>query len=159
MRSLSCRVAAVAFLLVAATGPADACMLPTAQYFGPGSHAVDARAERAIATVASWFQRNADGLEAIRIIGHSDRTGSGNSRLAISLARAEAIRDKLVSYGVPPRYIFVQAAGDFAPAVATAEGVSEPDNRRTEILIRMTDAWIAEQQLRPRTQTGALTTC
>jgi outer membrane protein OmpA-like peptidoglycan-associated protein len=120
---------------------------------------LDERSQSALITIVEWLQRNTKGLKGIKVVGHSGRTGSRRARRAISLARAETIRDKLVSYGVPANLIVVQALGDAAPAVATADGVPEPDNRRTEIHIEMSDAWVAEQQSRPSPPVGTITTC
>lgn len=152
-------IAFVTLMLGVTTGPAAACTLPVIQYFAKGSSALDERSESALATVFSWLQRNANGLRQIRVVGHSDRTGSRRARRAISLARAEAVRDRLVSYGVPASLIMVQASGDASPAIDTPDGVSDPDNRRTEILVEMTESWRVERQSSPPPAIGSITTC
>jgi outer membrane protein OmpA-like peptidoglycan-associated protein len=134
-------------------------MLPQTYFFTHGSAAIDQRSEDALRVVVSWLHRNADGLKEIRVTGHSDRTGSRAGRRAISLARAKAVRDRLVSYGIPSGLMVIEAMGDAKPAVATGEGVPEPDNRRADIRIILTEAGLAALQARPATPIGSIPTC
>lgn len=152
-------LAAATSLSLATAGPAAACMLPSTLYFARGSDAIDQESQPIFASVISWIQRNGEGLEKILVTGHSDRTGSRTARRAISLARAEAVRDRLVSYGVQARLIEVRAMGDTKPAVATADGVTEPDNRRVDIAFRFTDAGLAALRARSATPIGGVPTC
>jgi outer membrane protein OmpA-like peptidoglycan-associated protein len=72
----------------------------------------------------------------ITVIGHSDRTGSRELNLKISLERAEAIQRILVESGVPAEHIATDSHGDGNPAVPTPDGVAEPRNRRVEVTVR-----------------------
>lgn len=78
----------------------------------------------------------AGGFERIRLIGHSDTSGSAAENLEISLERAEAVRDRLVALGLPLFMIEVVARGESDPAVATGDGVAEALNRRVVIEVR-----------------------
>jgi outer membrane protein OmpA-like peptidoglycan-associated protein len=120
---------------------------------------MDEDSEKRLTHVLSWIQRNGDGLDQVLVTGHSDRTGSRTARRAISLARAEAIRDRLVSHGVHAGLIEVRALRDSKPVVATEDGVPEPDNRRVDITFRFTDAGLAALQVRSATQMGEVPTC
>jgi len=73
--------------------------------------------------------------DRIRIQGHTDSIGSAAHNEKLSLERAEAVRDVLVSRGVDPRQILVEGAGSSRPIAdnATAEGRAE--NRRVELHI------------------------
>jgi OOP family OmpA-OmpF porin len=68
--------------------------------------------------------------------GHADRSGPENYNMALSLRRANAVKDALVQNGVPATAISVVGKGESQPLVPTADGVREPQNRRVEIVIQ-----------------------
>jgi len=72
----------------------------------------------------------------ISIIGHSDRAGSDEYNYKLSLRRATAIFDSFVAAGINPKLMEVTSHGENNPIVKTPDGVSEPLNRRVEIIIR-----------------------
>jgi outer membrane protein OmpA-like peptidoglycan-associated protein len=72
----------------------------------------------------------------ISIIGHSDRRGSDELNHKISLERARAVHRILAERGVPETIIETQSHGEGNPRVPTADGVSEPRNRRVEVTVR-----------------------
>jgi OmpA-OmpF porin, OOP family len=72
----------------------------------------------------------------ITVIGHTDRTGSPEDNLSLSLKRAEAIRDILVAGGVSAQIIQTVGRGELEPVVETEDGVAEPRNRRVVISVR-----------------------
>jgi outer membrane protein OmpA-like peptidoglycan-associated protein len=72
----------------------------------------------------------------ILVIGHTDRVGSRDYNDALSLKRAETVRAALVAAGIDGRQIEVAGRGEREPAVATADEVDEPRNRRVEITVR-----------------------
>jgi outer membrane protein OmpA-like peptidoglycan-associated protein len=72
----------------------------------------------------------------ITVIGHTDRAGSDEVNLRLSLDRAATVRDILVSGGVPTEIIQTIGRGELEPAVITEDGVVEPRNRRVEITVR-----------------------
>jgi OOP family OmpA-OmpF porin len=72
----------------------------------------------------------------ITVIGHTDRAGTEEANLRLSQARAEAVRDILVSGGVSAQIIQVVGRGELEPAVMTDDGAAEPLNRRVEISVR-----------------------
>jgi len=65
-----------------------------------------------------------------------DRVGSVPHNDALSLRRAERVRDELVKLGIPRARISVAGRGAREPEVRTATQVSEPRNRRVEINVR-----------------------
>ncbi|HEY0147367.1 MAG TPA: OmpA family protein [Allosphingosinicella sp.] len=140
MRSGLLAIAAATFISFTTSVPAAACIRQQILYFAPGSTAISQRSEQVLASLVAWIRQNFDGVDGIRVTGHSDSTGSPALRTAISFARAEAVRDKLISYGIPARLFGVQAMGDSEPAIETADGVAEPDSRRVEIIFAMTKA-------------------
>jgi outer membrane protein OmpA-like peptidoglycan-associated protein len=72
----------------------------------------------------------------ISVVGHADATGSDEENLALSLRRAEMVRDALVAAGIPSDVIEVSYHGANNPRVPTARGVPQPRNRRVEVTIR-----------------------
>jgi outer membrane protein OmpA-like peptidoglycan-associated protein len=72
----------------------------------------------------------------IAVIGHTDRVGSVPSNDALSMRRAQKIRDDLVKLGIPAGQIQVAGRGEREPLVATDDEVPEPRNRRVEISVR-----------------------
>ena len=55
--------------------------------------------------------------------------------MALSLRRANSVKNELVRQGVPADAIAVIGKGESNPLVATGDGVREPQNRRVEIVI------------------------
>jgi len=64
-----------ATIAAAMSAPGAACMLPQILYFAHGSDALTERSGQSLETLISWIQRNAQDLQAITVVGHSDRTG------------------------------------------------------------------------------------
>ena len=72
----------------------------------------------------------------VQVIGHTDSVGGESFNDKLSQARAERIRDQLVSLGIARDRIQVSSRGKREPLVATAAGVAEAKNRRVEISVR-----------------------
>ena len=72
----------------------------------------------------------------IKASGHTDRAGTEAYNMALSLRRANAVKDQLVREGVAASDISVVALGEGQPMVPTADGVREAQNRRVEIVLR-----------------------
>jgi len=72
----------------------------------------------------------------ITVIGHTDLVGPDPSNDALSLRRAERVRSILVGMGISPNRVQTAGRGKREPLVPTANGVSEPRNRRVEISVR-----------------------
>jgi outer membrane protein OmpA-like peptidoglycan-associated protein len=72
----------------------------------------------------------------IVVIGHTDRVGAVPYNDALSLRRAERVRDELVKVGITADRISVAGRGEREPLVPTPDEVAEPRNRRVEINVR-----------------------
>jgi outer membrane protein OmpA-like peptidoglycan-associated protein len=81
-------------------------------------------------------QFKATGKARITATGHTDKSGPENYNMALSLRRANAVKDALVRNGVPATAISVIGKGETQPLVQTADGVREPQNRRVEIVLQ-----------------------
>lgn len=83
--------------------------------------------------VAAAEQFSADGFA---VTGYTDSSGSEQYNLALSLRRAEAIREALVSRGIANGAISLGGRGEDDQAVSTDDGVREAANRRVVILLQ-----------------------
>jgi len=76
------------------------------------------------------------GSARITATGHTDTSGPANYNMALSLRRANAVKDALVRDGVPATAISVVGKGETDLLVPTGDGVREPQNRRVVIDIQ-----------------------
>jgi outer membrane protein OmpA-like peptidoglycan-associated protein len=93
--------------------------------------------QQALATIqqaANAFR--AKGNARITATGHTDTSGPEAYNMALSLRRANAVKDALVRDGVPAQAITVIGMGEKGLLVPTGDGVREPQNRRVEIVIQ-----------------------
>ncbi|MCE5262841.1 MAG: OmpA family protein [Deltaproteobacteria bacterium] len=72
----------------------------------------------------------------IVVIGHTDSVGAAAYNDALSLKRAETMRQMLIEAGISPNLIAVAGRGSREMIVKTEDGVPEPRNRRVEISVR-----------------------
>ena len=93
--------------------------------------------EQALSTIkqaAAAFKSR--GNARITVVGHTDTSGPQAYNMALSLRRANAVKDALLREGLPPLAITVIGRGEQGLLVKTADGVREPQNRRVEIVIQ-----------------------
>jgi len=76
------------------------------------------------------------GFAEISVTGHTDRAGKAGYNMALSLRRAEVVRQALIRHAVPAALIRVAGRGESAPRVITPDGKREAINRRVEIELR-----------------------
>ena len=72
----------------------------------------------------------------VQVIGHTDAVGTDQVNDALSRQRAETVRNALIAHGIAAESITAIGRGKRDPVVPTADGVSEPRNRRVEIVVR-----------------------
>jgi OmpA-OmpF porin, OOP family len=93
--------------------------------------------QQALATIGQAAQVfKTKGNARITATGHTDTSGPEAYNMALSLRRANAVKDALVRNGVPAQAITVIGRGEQGLLVPTADGVREPQNRRVEIVIQ-----------------------
>jgi hypothetical protein len=93
--------------------------------------------DQALATIRQAVQAfKTKGSARITATGHTDTSGPEAYNMALSLRRANAVKDALVREGVPAAAISVIGRGEQSLLVPTADGVREPQNRRVEIVIQ-----------------------
>jgi len=70
------------------------------------------------------------------IIGHTDTTGSDEYNMRLSSARAESVRDALLSHGIRSAKMELRYHGKRDPLIPTGDNVREPRNRRVEVIVK-----------------------
>lgn len=91
-----------------------------------------AAAETMDAAVARARQCN---IAKVQVVGHTDTSASSQESMNISVVRANVVRAYLAAAGIPERLITSRGAGETELARATSDGVREPLNRRTSVVI------------------------
>jgi OmpA family len=89
---------------------------------------------RVITQAADDYRRT--GSARITVTGYTDTSGSANYNLGLSQRRAEIVAEQLEAEGVPATSIVTVGRGEENLLVPTADGVSEPRNRRVEIVVQ-----------------------
>ncbi len=70
------------------------------------------------------------------VTGHSDTLGTEEANVALSLRRAERVKELIVARGVDPKLVTAIGRGKTELEVLTGEDVEEVRNRRVEITVR-----------------------
>jgi outer membrane protein OmpA-like peptidoglycan-associated protein len=93
--------------------------------------------QQALATIQQVAQAYKQrGSARVTATGHTDTSGPADYNMALSLRRANAVKDALVRDGVPATAIAVVGRGEQGLLVPTPDGVREPQNRRVEIVMQ-----------------------
>jgi OmpA-OmpF porin, OOP family len=71
--------------------------------------------------------------DKIRVTGHTDSTGSADYNQKLSMRRAEAVRDYLISLGGDPKKFEVIGAGETKPIADNSTPAGRTKNRRVEV--------------------------
>lgn len=82
----------------------------------------------------AWL--SSDPARHITLVGHTDDTGTPEANLALSRARAAAVRDWLVGRGIASGRISADGVGWLAPRDTNATEAGRARNRRVEVLPR-----------------------
>jgi outer membrane protein OmpA-like peptidoglycan-associated protein len=102
-------------------------------FFDSGQSALKAGARTALSRIADQLKVN-DQL-TIAIEGHTDSVGSEELNQALSERRATAVRDYLVSRGIPAARMTVTGLGKNSPVATNDTPAGRQQNRRVELVI------------------------
>ena len=129
MKSRILGVSIVALLLAITQQVALAVMPPSYMvFFDYGRSSLSAQAGKTLAEFVYWYKFRGDTWQ-VAVYGYTDTAESSE---ALSQARGEAVRQKLVELGIPFEQILVFGMGDKWPLVQTKPNTREPQNRRVE---------------------------
>lgn len=119
---------------VAAVGSALRVALDAAVLFDVSSATLKPEAKMAIANAASLIRER----RATRVLveGHTDSDGDDGANTTLSLARATAVRDALVSAGVDAALLRVRGHGEQRPVAPNDTPANKARNRRVDLLLR-----------------------
>jgi outer membrane protein OmpA-like peptidoglycan-associated protein/uncharacterized protein YidB (DUF937 family) len=102
--------------------------------FATGSARISAKSMNAIRTEAQALKAMPAGSK-VEIGGHTDNRGSEKSNLALSQARADAVRNALVTAGAPAAMITTKGYADTQPRATNETEEGRSQNRRIEYTV------------------------
>jgi outer membrane protein OmpA-like peptidoglycan-associated protein len=86
--------------------------------------------------VLDEFTRGLDPTMQVRVIGHTDSTGSDAINNPLSVRRAEAVRDYIAVKGVNGNRVSTEGHGSREPVAQNGTPTGRAQNRRVEIYLR-----------------------
>lgn len=101
--------------------------------FAPGQAALKPEARTGLDKLVEFV--NGEPARPVRIVGHTDATGSANANQVLSQRRAEAVRDALVAAGVDAARISAVGAGSAQPVAGNDTPQGRARNRRVEVIL------------------------
>jgi outer membrane protein OmpA-like peptidoglycan-associated protein len=102
-------------------------------FFDSGKSVLKAGARNTLSKIADQLRVNVD--TRIAVEGHTDSVGSEAMNQALSEKRAGAVRDYLVSRGVPADRITMSGLGETSPVATNDTAAGRQQNRRVELII------------------------
>ena len=102
-------------------------------FFGYDSAELDADAQELLQSQAAWLKQY---NKSVIIEGHSDERVTFDYALGLGLKRAAAVKNFLLSLGIPDRRISIISYGRERPAVTGSNDAAWSQNRRAVTTIR-----------------------
>ena len=102
-------------------------------FFDTGKSTLKAGAKNTLAKIAAQLKGNSDVRVAIE--GHTDSVGDDEKNMELSEKRANAVRDYLVSNGVPADRVSATGKGEADPVASNKTAAGRLQNRRVELVI------------------------
>ncbi|NLD39143.1 MAG: OmpA family protein [Desulfatiglans sp.] len=103
-------------------------------YFEQNSDKLTSESSTLVAEIYSSIKKK--GSPDIVVSGHTDTVGEMEHNYQLSINRARAVYNILVNGGVDPSTVKVTSHGEGNPFIKTGDNVSEPRNRRVEVVIK-----------------------
>jgi outer membrane protein OmpA-like peptidoglycan-associated protein len=102
--------------------------------FETGASALSGDRYLDLVSLAGWLA--AEPGRKIALVGHTDATGALDRNIALSEARAAAVRQSLITdYGVSPAQVSAAGVGYLAPRATNATPEGREANRRVEVVL------------------------
>jgi outer membrane protein OmpA-like peptidoglycan-associated protein len=105
-------------------------------FFDPGKTQLKPGAKKPLQRIAE--QLRGDDRIRVTVEGHTDNTGTPEKNMDISEKRAEAVREYLVSLGVPADRTMATGKGEAEPVATNKTAAGRQQNRRVELVITRT---------------------
>jgi outer membrane protein OmpA-like peptidoglycan-associated protein len=102
-------------------------------FFDTGKAVLKPGAKKTLTKIAD--QIKGDSTVRVSVEGHTDSVGSDDKNLALSEKRAQAVRDFLVSAGIPADHITASGKGEAEPVATNKTAAGRQQNRRVELVI------------------------
>lgn len=103
-------------------------------HFDEGRDVLNAESQAQIPAILKSIQDR--GSTDISVTGHTDTTATSQFNYQLGLRRAQTVAGILQGQGVKQADLFISSHGDSDLLVKTPRGVSEPRNRRVEVIVR-----------------------
>ncbi|MDQ3262877.1 MAG: Ig-like domain-containing protein [Myxococcota bacterium] len=113
--------------------------LATGRMFQASHTTLAPEAQGALDRLVALVQSHPE-IQQLRLVGHCDSSGGYERNFALSLDRAQAVRDLLISRGMAPELIVTTGVGAERPIASNATPEGREANRRVEVLLRLTRA-------------------
>jgi OOP family OmpA-OmpF porin len=81
-----------------------------------------------------------DRVTEVKIVGHTDNTGTDEYNQGLSERRAATVRDYAIEKGVKPEIITSSGMGESAPVADNSTSEGRAQNRRVEVTVGVTKA-------------------
>jgi OOP family OmpA-OmpF porin len=115
----------------------DSLLMQPLTFFESGTEIRDASA--AVVDRVTDFARDCQDV-SIEIRGHSDASGDETWNRRLSLARAQAVADRIIANGIDPERLIVSGVGSAEPVADNATARGREANRRIEFELRQSSA-------------------
>lgn len=104
--------------------------------FGSGAATLESGGDEALQALAGWLV--AHPAARVVLVGHTDASGALEPNIALSRARAQAVRAVLVALGAKADQIGAEGAGYLAPRATNLTPEGRAQNRRVEVMLTPT---------------------
>ncbi len=102
-------------------------------YFDFDQSNITASEATQLAAAVAYYRKI--GKAKIMLTSHADRAGTEEHNMTLSERRGETVAFALMDAGVLANDIKMKAMGESQPAIPTSDGVREPGNRRSEMVV------------------------
>ncbi|TGL44239.1 OmpA family protein [Leptospira perdikensis] len=102
-------------------------------YFERASSVLKPESSVPLDAIVDYLHENSD--KKMKIIGHTDLTGTFEDNMVLSKERAESVKQYLVSKGVDQKRLVTDGKGPTQPMVQGTDEASSKKNRRTEFVL------------------------
>ena len=106
--------------------------------FGHDKSTLKPAGQQALRDLGDTIKAKGARVVDIDVIGHTDSDGSEEYNQALSVRRAQSVKDYLVSEGVDPAIIDVSGQGELNPITSNATKEGRAQNRRVDVLVGVT---------------------